>query len=100
MRIFKEKNLARGEYLNLYTWGYDYPEAHVIRQNDALYYAFYTDADSFKGTIELRGLEKGKTYTATTYTAKEPVSFQVDGNNPVIEADFTGNYLLEVKANN
>jgi hypothetical protein len=45
-------------------------------------------------------LEKGKTYTATTYTAKEPVTFQVDGNNPVIEADFVGNYLLEVKAIN
>ena len=43
---------------------------------------------------------KGKTYTATTYTAENPVSFQVDGNNPVIEADFVGNYLLEVKANN
>ena len=100
MKIFKEKNLARGEYLNLYAWGYDYPEAHVIRQNDALYYAFYTDAEAFKGQIELRGLEKGKTYTATTYTAKEPVSFEVNGNNPVIEADFVGNYLLEVKANN
>ena len=100
MKIYKEKDLARGEYLNLYTWGYDYPEAHVIRQNNALYYAFYTDADSFKGTIELRGLEKGKTYTATTYAAAEPTSFQVDGNNPVIEADFTGNYLLEVKENN
>ena len=100
MKIYKEKDLARGEYLNLYTWGYDYPEAHVIKQNDALYYAFYTDAEAFQGQIELRGLEKGKTYTATTYTAKEPVNFTVDGNNPVIDADFVGNYLLEVKANN
>jgi alpha-galactosidase len=99
MKIFKEKNLARGEYMNLYTWGYDYPEAHVIKQNDALYYAFYTDAEAYQGTIELRGLEKGKTYTATTYTAETPVTFLVDGANPVIEADFVGHYLLELKEN-
>jgi alpha-galactosidase len=49
MKIYKEKDLARGEYINLYTWGYDYPEAHVIKQNDALYYAFYTDAEAFQG---------------------------------------------------
>ena len=95
MRIYKEKDLARGEYLNLYTYGFDYPEAHVIRQNGAMYYAFY--ADQYTGQIELRGLGKGKTYTATTYTAENPMEFEVSGDNPTINADFVGNYLLEVK---
>ena len=96
MKIYKEHNLARGEYLNLYTWGFDYPEAHVIRQNDALYYAFY--ADQYEGTLELRGLDADKTYTAVEYTADEPRTFTVSGANPRIEANFQRNYLLTLKA--
>ncbi len=95
MAIYKEHDLARGEYLNLYTWGFDYPEAHVIRQHDALYYAFY--ADTFDGTIELRGLEADKHYTAVEYTADEPKQYDVDGAHPFIEAKFEKNYLLQLK---
>lgn len=98
MKIYKEHNLARGEYLNLYTWGFDYPEAHVIRQNDALYYAFY--ADAFEGTIELRGLEPGKTYTAVEYTADEPKTFTVNGSNPKLDVRFERNYLIQLTINN
>ena len=115
MKIYKENNLARGEYLNLYTWGYDYPEAHVIRQNDAMYYAFYVNPDkpmgamdpahvdkkdvaepTYTGTIELRGLDKNKTYTAVEYTADEPREFKVNGANPTIEVSFVRDYLLKV----
>jgi alpha-galactosidase len=98
MKIYKEHNLARGEYLNLYTWGFDYPEAHVIRQNGALYYAFY--ADAFEGTIELRGLEPGKTYTAVEYTADEPKTFTVNGSNPKLDVRFERNYLIQLTINN
>ena len=115
VKIYKENNLSRGEYLNLYTWGYDYPEAHVIRQNDALYYAFYVDPiapegamdpahvdattvpePTYSGTIELRGLEAGKTYTAVEYTADEPRSFEVSGADPKIEVSFERSYLIKV----
>ena len=118
MKIYKENNLARGEYLNLYTWGYDYPEGHVIRQNDALYYSFYVDPvapegamdpehvdatlvpePTYSGTLELRGLDPAKTYTATEYTADEPRSFTVNGADPRIEANFTRSYLLKVTEN-
>ena len=118
MKIYKENNLARGEYLNLYTWGYDYPEAHVIRQNDALYYAFYVDpiapegamdpahvdaatvpVPSYSGTLELRGLDPDKTYTAIEYTADEPRSFTVSGADPRIEVNFEKNYLLKLIEN-
>jgi len=95
MQIWKEKDLVHGEYLNLYTWGYDYPEGHVIRHNDALYYAFY--ADEFDGQIELRGLEKGKEYTVTEYTADEPKTFTINGDNPTINSQFNTNYLIEIK---
>ena len=98
MKIYKEHDLARGEYLNLYTWGYDYPEAHVIRQHDALYYAFY--ADVFDGTIELRGLDPDREYTAVEYTADEPHTFIVKGAEPKINAKFERNYLIQLTQNN
>lgn len=98
MKIYKEHNLARGVYLNLYTWGYDYPEAHVIRQNNAMYYAFY--ADAFEGEIELRGLDPEADYTAVEYTADEPREFTVKGSEPRIEAKFTRNYLIKLTKNN
>lgn len=99
--IYKEHDLARGEYLNLYTWGFDYPEGHAIRQNGAMYYAFYASAldAEYNGKIELRGLEKGKKYTATEYTTDEKRTFEVDGNQPEIEANFTGSYLIKVEEN-
>ena len=94
--IYSEKMLSRGTYLNLYTYGTDLPEAHVISKDGALYYAFY--APSWDGQpIELRGLEKGRSYTVTEYTADEPRSYTVDGANPVITPSFEGNYLIEVK---
>ena len=96
MKIYKENNLARGEYLNLYTWGFDYPEAHVIRQNGAMYYAFYVDDAEYSGELELRGLDPQKTYTAIEYTADEPREFEVKGSEPKIAADFTRSYLLKV----
>ena len=96
VKIYKDNNLARGEYLNLYTWGFDYPEAHVIRQNNALYYAFYVDDATFDGTIELRGLDADKTYSAIEYTADEPREFEVSGANPCIHAAFERDYLLKV----
>ena len=117
IKIYKENNLARGEYLNLYTWGYDYPEAHVIRQNDALYYAFYVNptdkqgtmavghvvsdaaVPTYSGTLELRGLDPEKTYTAIEYTADEPREFAVSGADPKIEANFERSYLIKVIEN-
>lgn len=101
MWIYKEHNLARGEYLNLYTWGYDYPEAHVIRQNNALYFAFYLDPGmpAFDGTLQLRGLDPAKIYTAVEYTTKQPRTYVVNGADPVIHAAFDRNYLIQLIPN-
>lgn len=95
--IYKEKMLSKGTYLNLYTYGIDKPEAHVIDRDGARYYAFY--APSWNGQpITLRGLDASRAYTVTEYTADEPRSYDVDGANPVITPVFEGNYLIEVKA--
>lgn len=94
--IYKEKMLSKGTYLNLYNYGFDKPEAHVISKDGALYYAFY--ADEWDGKpIELRGLDASKTYTVTEYTADTPVTYEVKGDNPVIKPVFKGNYLIEVR---
>ena len=96
MQIYKENDLARGEYLNLYTWGYDVPEAHVIRQHGAMYYSFY--ADQYKGEIELRGLDKDKEYMVTEYTSDEKKQVKISGNRPVIQAEFERDYLVKVES--
>ncbi|MBQ9583579.1 MAG: alpha-galactosidase [Bacteroidales bacterium] len=94
--IYSEKMLSRGNYLNLYDFGFDKPEAHVIEKDGAVYYAFY--APQWNGEpIELRGLTGGRRYTVTEYTSDEKRSYTVDGDNPVIFPTFENNYLIEVK---
>lgn len=63
--IYNRERLAEGEYLNLYNMAFDYPEAHTIRKDKGIYYAFY--APHFRGPIELRGLEEAKTYQIWDY---------------------------------
>lgn len=53
--VYNEKMLPLGRYRGeLYDMGFDKPEAHVVERDGRLYYAFY--ADTWKGPIELRGL--------------------------------------------
>jgi alpha-galactosidase len=53
-----QRMLVRGEYRGeLYDIGFDRPEAHAIRKDERMYYAFY--APRWDGTVELRGLAAG-----------------------------------------
>jgi alpha-galactosidase len=57
--LYREQMLSRGEYLGeLYDLGFDRPEAHAIRKDGRMYYAFY--AKQFDGQVELRGLPEGR----------------------------------------
>ena len=88
--------LSKGTYLNLYDYAFDKPEAHVIDKDGAMYYAFY--AEKWNGEpITLRGLQADRHYTVTEYTADEPVSYDLDGADPVIRPVFEHAYLIEVK---
>ena len=93
--IYNDKKISTGRYLNLYDYGFDKPEAHVIEKDGAMYYAFYAP-EWDGGAIELRGLES-REYTVTEYTADEPRSFTVEGPDPLIHPVFKGAYLIEVK---
>ncbi len=93
--IYRKKNLARGEYLNLYDIAFDLPEGHVVRSGGKLYYGFFSDAWSVGIPIELRGLEPGRSYRVYEYGRGEDLG-TVSGDDPFIRRGFRDNLLLEV----
>ncbi len=60
--IDNSKMLSQGNFLNLYTTGYDVPEAYAIEKDGKMYYAFFAPKVStpWKGEVELRGLPAGQ----------------------------------------
>ena len=91
LKVYKDHRLASGEYLNLYDIAYDKPEAHLIRKNNTLYYAFY--ADEWSGEVEFRGLDD-KEYEIIDYVNDKQIGKIKDGGK--LKIAFT-DYLL-VKA--
>ena len=67
--IYNEKMLSKGDFLDLYTYGYDAPEAYAIQKDGNMFYAFYSSNESpplptkidarnvWKGEVELRGIK-------------------------------------------
>ena len=94
--IYHAKMLSRGEFLNLYTLGYDAPEGYAIRKGGRMYYAFFTTYpdESFRGEIELRGLAPGK-YRVFDYVNNKELN-TIDATSPTLPAQFAGSLLLEV----
>ena len=93
--LYNSLMLSKGTFLNLYTIGYDTPEGYAIAKDGKMYYAFYVgEAQPWEGTLELRGLEKGK-YRVFDYV-NQKVLGSVDASNPRLPAKFTENLLLEV----
>ena len=95
--IYYSKMLPEGDYLGtLYDIGYDKPEAHAIKKADTLYYAFYNN--KWKGTVELRGLEKG-TYRVKDYVNDIDYGI-VTETTDTVHADFSGFLLLQAVPEN
>lgn len=94
--LYHDKMLSKESYLGeLYDIGYDKPETHVIKKDGIMYYAFYSK--NWNGDIELRGLEKDKSYVAFDYINEVEVS-NFNGNNPTINIAFEDYLLIEVTA--
>ncbi len=90
--LYREKMLSKGEYLGgLYDIGFDKPEAHAIRKDGAMYYAFY--APDWDGEVELRGLEPG-TYQVADYVEGADLG-TVTGPTAKLAVKFKGSLLLE-----
>jgi alpha-galactosidase len=86
--------LSRGQYLGqLYDIGFDTPETHVIRKDQAMYYAFF--AKQWKGPVELRGLED-RNYSVVDYVTGKSFG-TVSGHNAHLPVEFDQHLLLEVR---
>jgi alpha-galactosidase len=93
--LYNQKMLSRGEFKDLYVYGYDSPEAYAIEKDGRMFYAFYSPSPTaaWKGSVELRGLAPGK-YRVHDYVNDKDLG-EVDAANPVLAAEFTQSLLLE-----
>ena len=92
LQLYQEKGLSRGQYLGtLYDIGFDRPEAHVIRKDSKMYYAFF--AGQWNGTVELRGLDD-RAYHIVDYVDGKDFGI-VRGPVAHLSADFSKHLLLE-----
>ena len=94
--IYNQKMLSRGNFLDLYTYGYDVPEAYAISKDGRMYYAFYAPdkGKAWSGEVELRGLQPGK-YRVVDYEHGTELG-SVDAQNPKLRVSFMEHLLLEV----
>jgi len=94
LRIYRDKMLSKGQYLGqLYDIGFDVPEAHAIRKDQTMYYAFF--AKRWKGPVELRGLED-RNYSVVDYVTGKSLG-TVSGHSARLPTEFDGNLLVEVR---
>jgi alpha-galactosidase len=95
INIYKAEMLPKGEYLGeLYDIGFDKPEAHAIRKDGNMFYAFY--APQWSGKLQLRGLQK-RAYRLINYETGETLG-TVRGPTATWPAQFEKHLMLEAKA--
>jgi alpha-galactosidase len=96
--LYNEKMLSRGEFRDLYVYGYDSPEAYAIEKDGKMYYAFFAgEKDSFSGEVELRGLNAGF-YHVVNYVDGTDMGTVVaeTGKIPRLKTEFKDHLLLEL----
>lgn len=98
--LYNEKMLSKGDFRDLYVYGYDVPEAYAIEKDGNMYYAFFTGAGKpFAGEIELRGLKPGSYDVVDYVDGKNLGTVQADANKaPRMKTEFKEHLLLEVSA--
>jgi alpha-galactosidase len=95
--MYNAKMLSRGNFLDLYVYGYDVPEGYAIEKDGKMYYAFFAPG-TWKGEIELRGLKPGR-YQVTDYVdGKDLATVEAAGNVAKLKTEFKEHLLVEVSA--
>jgi alpha-galactosidase len=96
--LYNEKMLSKGEFRDLYVYGYDSPEAYAIEKDGKMYYAFFAPENgSFSGEVELRGLDPGFYYVVDYVDGKEMGTVGSEaGKAPRLKVEFRDHLLLEV----
>jgi alpha-galactosidase len=113
--LYNQKLLSKGNFLNLYVYGFDAPEAYAIEKDGHYYYAFYapeppkkgksssaakhenSPPQNWYGEVELRGLP-AKSFHVTDYVHHKDLGL-VTGPTAKLVLDFTGSLLLEAAPN-
>jgi alpha-galactosidase len=94
--IYNREMLSSGTFLDLYNYGYDFPEAYAIEKNGRMYYAFYAQSSGavWKGEVELRGLAPGS-YRVYDYENNRDLG-TIDAASPRLKTEFRDHLLIEV----
>jgi alpha-galactosidase len=104
--LYNEKMLSKGNFLDLYVYGYDEPEAYAIEKGGDMFYAFYAPENPakigkekapeeiWKGEVELRGLAAGKRYRVLDYVNNRDYGV-VTGPTAEVKVEFTEHLLFE-----
>jgi alpha-galactosidase len=105
IRLYNAKMLSKGNFVNLYSLGYDVPEGYAIEKDGSMYYGFYAPEKpaashatsgtpgEWSGSIELRGLGP-KTYRVIDYVNDKDYG-TVTGPVGKLKAAFTDSLLLQ-----
>ena len=103
--LYNQKLLSKGNFLDLYVYGFDFPEAYAIEKDGHYYYAFYVpekpatdkkklpEQGAWSGEVELRGLP-AKSFHVADYVNHKDFG-TVTGPTAKLKVDFKGNLLLE-----
>jgi alpha-galactosidase len=96
--LYNQKMLSKGEFLDLYTYGYDVPEGYAIAKDGKMYYAFFVEPGKpFSGDVELRGLKPGSYEVVDYADGKSYGTVQAEqGKAPRLKAEIKDHLLLEV----
>jgi alpha-galactosidase len=96
--LYNQKMLSKGEFLDLYTYGYDVPEGYAIAKDGKMYYAFFVEPGKpFSGEVELRGLKPGSYEVVDYADGKSYGTVQAEqGKAPQLKAEIKDHLLLEV----
>jgi alpha-galactosidase len=99
--LYNEKMLSRGEFRDLYVYGYDTPEAYAIEKDGKMYYAFFPEKQNgtFAGEVELRGLKAGRYHVVDYSDGKDMGTVEAEnGKAPRLKTEFKEHLLLEVSS--
>jgi alpha-galactosidase len=103
--LYNQKMLSKGNFLDLYVYGFDVPEAYAIQKDGDMYYAFYApstttsmrnqgaETSHWSGEVELRGLSS-QTYRVIDYVHNQDFG-TVTGPVAKLKVDFQDHLLLE-----
>lgn len=116
--VYNNTQLASAEMLNLYTYGFDYPEAYAFKKDDSTnFYSFfatdnslssafngtnqktmidpwgsnYVSANTYSGSVQLRGLRPGQRYLIAAYAGGVDNSITPINFSEKLMADKRGN---------